>query len=104
MGPHVQTNFLKLATPEWFPFDYLREKFSYRSYHQYAKTFENISKWFKDDLFSLMYVKLHGAKVPPEGIVFYQPSTGKMAKLRRNMFDWYTGKGHRIESVEGKKP
>jgi len=28
-----------------------------------------------------------------EGIVFYSPD-GKMAKLRRDMFDWYTGRTH----------
>lgn len=95
MGPKVQGNFLGLEAPEWFPFAWLRQKAIYRSWGQYPKDFDAISKWFRDDLFSLMYARLHdGEKVPPEGIVFWQPSTGRMAKLRRDMFDWYEGKAH----------
>ena len=59
MGPHIQQNFLELDRPIWFPLDYLKEKASYRSYHKYPKTFENISAWFKDGLFSLMYQRFH---------------------------------------------
>lgn len=91
MGPKIQKNFLALEDPEWFPFEYLRSVAAYKSFHDYDKTFANLSKWFKNDLFSLMYRKLHGIVVQPEGAVFYQPSTGKMAKLRRDMFDWYKG-------------
>jgi hypothetical protein len=96
MGPKVQGNFLGLDAPMWFPFDYLRRKFSYRSYHEHPKTFDGLSSWFKDGLFSLAYSHLHaGDRKPPEGIVFYQPSTGRMAKLRRDMFDWYGGPQHK---------
>jgi len=95
MGPKIQGNFLGLDAPMWFPFDYLRRKFSYRSFHQHPKAFEGLSSWFKDGLFSLVYQHYHeGERVPPEGVVFYQPSTGRMAKLRRDMFDWYQGKRH----------
>jgi len=95
MGPNVQKNFLKLDKPVWYPFEYLKEKATYRSFHKYPKTFENISKWFQIDLFSLMYQRLHNDKVFPEGIVFHHPD-GRMAKLRRDMFDWYEGKRYHI--------
>jgi hypothetical protein len=98
MGPKVQDNFLKLDRPTWFPFDYLKEKASYNSFHKYPKTFENISKWFRDDIFSLMYSRYNGEKKFPEGIVFHHPD-GRMAKLRRDMFDWFTG--HRHKEKEG---
>jgi hypothetical protein len=97
MGPHIQQNFLELDRPIWFPFDYLKEKASYRSYHKYPKTFENISAWFKDGLFSLMYQRFHtSVKRPPEGVVFWHPSKG-WAKLRRDMFDWWDGPRHHGE-------
>lgn len=94
MGPHIQQNFLELDRPIWFPLDYLKEKASYRSYHKYPKTYDNISAWFKDGLFSLMYQRFHEAqKRAPEGIVFWHPD-GRWAKLRRDMFDWWTGPRH----------
>ena len=95
MGPKVQRNFLELDRPEWFPFEYLTNKFCYKSWGRYPKDFDTISKWFQNDLFSLMYVKYHGKKVPPEGVVFYQPSTGWMSKLRMSMWDWYKGEHER---------
>lgn len=94
MGPKIRKNFLNLEEPEWFPFEYLRKTATYNSFHKYEKTFENLSKWFRDDIFSLVYRRIHGQEYPPEGVVFYQPSTGKMARLRRDMFDWYKGDYH----------
>lgn len=94
MGPKIQKNFLKLDAPFWFSFDYLKDNFSYKSFHNYPKTFENISDWFKDGLFSLVYSKYKGEKFPPEGIVFTHRD-GRMAKLRRDMFDWYKGPRHK---------
>lgn len=94
MGPKIQGNFLKLDVPLWFPFEYLKKNFSYRSFHEHPKTFENLSSWFKDGLFSLCASKYRGEKVKPEGIVFHHPD-GRMAKLRCDMFDWYEGKAHK---------
>jgi hypothetical protein len=102
MGPKIQKNFLKLEENVWFPFSYLREKFAYKSFHKYPKTFENISSWFQNDLFSLVYQKYHGEKIQPEGIVFHHPD-GRMAKLRRDMFDWYTGHRHGGYAPQGVK-
>lgn len=98
MGPKIQGNFLKLEEPLWYPFEFLKKNFSYKSFHNYPKTFENISNWFKNDLFSLVHCHLHsGAKVKPEGIVFHHPD-GRMAKLRVDMFDWYKGRRHKDEN------
>jgi hypothetical protein len=37
----------------------------------------------------------------PEGVVFFQPSTGKMAKLRRDQFSWFKGPRHKeMEGVD----
>ncbi len=94
MGPKIQKNFLKLEEPEWFPFDYLKKHFHYKSWGKYPRDFNTISNWFKNDLFSLMYVKLHNEKIQPEGIVFHHID-GRMAKLRGDMFDWYKGSRHK---------
>lgn len=97
MGPKIQGNFLKLEAHLWLPFSHLQKVATYRSFHNYPKTFENISNWFKNNLFSLMYARLHnGEKVKPEGIVFTHPD-GRMAKLRRDMFDWFEGRRHKEE-------
>lgn len=91
MGPKIQGNFLELDAPEWFPFEHLCKKFAYNSWGKYPKDFDTISNWLKNDIFSLAYVRYHGKKIPPEGVVFWQISTGKRAKLRLDMFDWYKG-------------
>ncbi len=97
MGPKIQGNFLKLSEPEWFPFEFLKTRFAYKSFHNYPKTFENISSWFKNDIFSLVYAQFQGGeKVQPEGIVFLHQD-GRMAKLRLDMFDWWAGRRHKEE-------
>lgn len=93
MGPKIQSNFLKLDQPEWFPFEHLKRSATYTSFHKYEKNFDNWSSWFQNDLFSLLYVKLHGEKIQPEGIVFHHPD-GRMAKLRVDMWPWFTGRRH----------
>ena len=100
VGPNIHGNELELEEPIWFPFQYLYgdikgSTFAYKCFHEHEKTFENLSSWFKDYLFSLVYRKFHeGAHKPPEGVVFYHPD-GRMAKLRRDMFDWYEGPRHK---------
>ena len=79
----------------WIPFDtYCRKHLAYKSWGKYPKDFDSISKWFKEDIFSL-FMKKRGIDAKPEGIVFVQPSTGKMAKLRLDMFDWFKGERHK---------
>ncbi len=99
IGPKIQGNPYKLNEPIWIPFNtYARKKLTYKSWGKYPKTYDAISEWFKDGLFSLYMANTTGDKtVQPEGIVFHNVKTGEMAKLRRDMFPWYSGKGHKQE-------
>lgn len=95
IGEKVNGNPLKIQGHLWVPFNtYCREHLAYKSWGKYSKDFETISKWFKDDLFSL-WVRKKGVVQPAEGVVFVQPSTGKMAKLRRDMYAWFEGRKHK---------
>ena len=68
---------------------------AYTCWGKYPKTFESMSEWFKE-LMPLYALRTNGKdEVCPfvEGIVFTHPD-GRMAKLRRDMFDWYEGRRH----------
>jgi len=73
----------------WVPFSYLARKCHWRSWikNQYPKDFESVSNWFKE-LPSLFNQATKLESVMTEGLVFLHPD-GRMAKLRRDMFDWY---------------
>lgn len=88
----------------WIPFaTYSREHLRYKSWGKYPKDYDTLSAWFEQDLLPLYYSRIHGDVLKErdnlhfipyvEGIVFTHPD-GRMAKLRRDMFDWYKGKGH----------
>lgn len=95
IGKKLKNNPYNIDGHIWIPFNtYIRTKLYYKYWGKYPKDFESISKWFQDDIFSL-FLRRKGIKQFPEGIVFVQPSTGKMAKLRRDMFEWYSGVGHK---------
>jgi hypothetical protein len=94
----------QLTEHVWIPFaTYSREHLRYKSWGKYPKDYDTISAWFEKDLLALYYLRIHGknedgdlpgGKAPyVEGVVFTHPD-GRMAKLRRDMFDWYKGKGH----------
>ena len=99
IGPKVNGNPLKLDQHEWYPFEKAVNDLRYKSFHEHARTFENWCSWFKDWLFSRYYQKRAsktGAqdKVFAEGVVFYNlkrraANQVYMAKLRRDMFDWF---------------
>lgn len=90
IGPKVNGNPYKLKEHLWIPFSsYVRKHLTYKSWGKYPKDYKTISNWFKDDIFSLFMRRRDGVIQKPEGIVFVQPSTGKMAKLRLDMFDWW---------------
>lgn len=92
IGIKLQGNPYKLNKHIWIPFEsYAKDHLTYKSWGKYPKDFETISNWFKDDLFSLYHRRLYGTMVKPEGVVFYHPD-GRMAKLRVDMFSWYSGK------------
>ena len=101
IGPKLQGNPYKLKEHLWIPFSsYAQTKLAYNSWGKYPKDFKTISNWFKDDIFSL-FMRRRGVIMKPEGIVFVQLSTGKMAKLRVDMFDWFKGKAHKWYVKDG---
>ncbi len=95
VGEKIQQNPLKFKQRLWIPFKKAYKDLSYHSWHKHPKTYENISSWFKEFLFSLAHKRyaLEDKKIMAEGVVFTHPD-GRMAKLRRDMFDWYTGVRH----------
>lgn len=115
VGRKVQENPYDLSTHIFVPFEWSRNNLRYKSWGEYPQDFDSISRWFKEDLFSLFYSKIHGTSINEctvsdgvycEGIVFTNPHVEApyskenlpdkhhFAKLRRDMFDWYEGKRH----------
>jgi hypothetical protein len=96
IGEKVNGNPYNIKGNVWIPFKtYAAEHLAYKSWGKYPKTFESISEWFKD-LQPLYSWKVHGQEYKNhfvEGIVFTHPD-GRMAKIRRDMFDWYKGNRH----------
>lgn len=94
IGPDINTNLHEVDYPLFVPFPYLLDRCHWKSWvkNKYPKTFDSISTWFKEihSLFSEKNVK---KQIPAEGLIFYHPD-GRMAKLRRDMFDWYDGPRH----------
>lgn len=90
IGPKINGNPYKLDKILWVPFSRLQAKYYYKSWGKYPKTFDAISEWFKE-LMPLFGQKYDSEYV--EGIVFTH-SDGRMAKLRRDMFDWFEGRRH----------
>jgi len=99
IGPKVQGNPYKLDFHEWYPFEKAIADLRYNSFHEHERTFDNWSSWFKDWLHSRYFQKIASKKnidekVFAEGVVFYnlkrkEESKTWMAKLRRDMFDWF---------------
>jgi len=99
IGPKVQANPYKLDFHEWYPFEKAINDLRYKSFHEHERNFDNWNSWFKDWLHSRYYQKIASKKgltdkVFAEGVVFYNlkrkaTSQTYMAKLRRDMFDWF---------------
>jgi len=99
IGPKLQNNPYKLDFHEWYPFEKTIKDLRYNSFNEHERTFDNFSSWFKDFLFSRLYQKIASKKgiddkVWAEGVIFYNlkrkaENKTYMAKLRRNMFDWF---------------
>jgi hypothetical protein len=108
IGEKLNGNPCKIQGHLWIPFTtYCREHLSYKSWHKYPKTFENISDWFRKPIseggiFSL-FMKKRGIDAKPEGIVFHNLKTGQMAKLRMDMFEWFSGRRHDTEAPREKE-
>jgi len=94
IGPKVNGNPYKLNEHLWIPFDgFCQKHLKYKCWGKYPKTFESISEWFKELM--PLYTSMKGDKEGfVEGIVFTHPD-GRMAKLRRDMFDFYKGGRHK---------
>ena len=74
IGKKVQSNPMEIEGHLWIPFSsYSRNHLAYKSWGKYPKDFDTISKWFKDDLFSLFYRRREGKIKKPEGVVFTHP-------------------------------
>lgn len=103
IGPKLHKNPHQVDKHYWIPFQrYAQKHLEYKSYGDHPTDFESISNWFKDGLFSLFHSKWHGTSLDEasvtndvfcEGIMFTHPD-GRMAKLRRDMFEWYDGERH----------
>ena len=98
IGPKLQGNPYNLDNHLWYPFSKAIRHLTYRSFHEHDRNFENWSMWFKDYLVSRFHSKLKTIKnTPPimaEGVVFYnlkrkEQGLTYMAKLRRDMFEWF---------------
>jgi hypothetical protein len=100
IGPKLQGNPYLLTTHVWYPFEKAVGDLRYKSFHEHERTFDNWSSWFKNGLMS-RFVAKRSHKMDPitptvlaEGVVFYnfaRKAQGLtwMAKLRRDMFDWF---------------
>jgi hypothetical protein len=98
IGEKVNGNPYKIKGHLWIPFKtYAKEHLLYKSWGKYPKDFDTISKWFQNDLIPLYSCLVNGSDTRKtgfvEGIVFTHPD-GRMAKLRRDMFEWYVGERH----------
>lgn len=98
IGEKVNSNPYKIKGHLWLPFStFCQKHLRYKSWGKYPKDFNTISEWFKSDLIPLYASMIHGAEGRKngfvEGIVFTHPD-GRMAKLRKDMFDWYNGRRH----------
>lgn len=94
IGPDMNKNIHGADEYYFVPFAYLGEKCHWHSWVQnkYPKDFNTISDWFKE-LPSLFSKRIFKKDTLAEGVVFYG-SNGKLAKLRRDMFEWYDGDDH----------
>lgn len=93
IGEKLHGNPYKVKGHIFIPFAYLQKKYHYKSFGKYPKTFESFSEWFKT-LMPLYTMQNNADKEGfVEGVVFTHPD-GRMAKLRKDMFDWYKGKRH----------
>lgn len=96
VGPKIQSNKYNLKTHIWLPYQgrFFQDKLRIKSWGKYPKTYEAVSEWFEKYLMPIYYkMNNDGEDGFTEGVVFYHPD-GRMAKLRRDMFDWYKGKRH----------
>lgn len=94
IGPGSQGNSYKIEKPLWIPFGtYAQKNLRYESWGKYPNDFESMNGWFKT-LMPLYAGHVGSESKFVEGVVFTHPS-GRMAKLRVDMFDWHSGPQHK---------
>ena len=114
IGPKLQGNPYKLDTHLWYPFERAITDLRYKSFHEHDRTFDNWSTWFHTGLASRFYAKRASKlgltdTVMAEGVIFYNlkrraENKSWMAKLRRDMFDWYYTDTIEIYDYSANKP
>jgi len=88
IGPKLQGNPYNLDCHVWIPFhNYAQKHLRFKSWGKYPKNFETIYTWFQE-LIPLYSRRVGKGSSFIEGIMFTHPD-GRMAKVRRDMFDWY---------------
>jgi hypothetical protein len=94
IGEKIQSNRYKIQGNLWLPYStYFVKHLTYKSWGKYPKDFETISNWFKEII--PLYAMSKGDKDGfVEGVVFHHPD-GRMAKLRKDMFEWFKGARHK---------
>lgn len=106
IGPLVNGNPYGLEKHVWIPFEtYGKNHLAYKSFssRKYERNFESFSEWFKN-LMPLYAMRTQGREAMEtgfvEGVVFYRKN-GDMAKLRKDMWPWFTGPRHKEVDTNG---
>ncbi len=105
MGRISDSKINKLNSWPWFiPRKHQLKKMRYSQFGQVTPTVENISDWLREDLKTHLpsalaphigcgRPKLNSDSYRPSGLLFYQPSTGALARISCDHFDWYYEEG-----------
>lgn len=111
IGEFIQDNPMNVKGTLWIPFNsFGMDKLVYSDWKNVKKDYDSIREWLRNGVRSKLFKLLNGEdkEIIPEGIVFHRPSTGEMAKLRSDMYDfWYedpTHRPHKFKSIKPQKP
>lgn len=113
IGPKIQGNGYNIDKCLFYPFIVASTSLRYKSFEKHPKEFWGWCDWFRLNLRSLFYAKVHKLKFSEpdnikfaEGVVIYQDELSdtnpksKMCKLRRDMYPWYYWEYVHIEGLE----
>jgi RNA ligase len=108
IGEFIQDNPMNVKGTLWIPFNsFGMNELVYDEWINVNKDYESIRQWIKNGVRSKLFKLLNDKDkdIIPEGIVFHRPSTGEMAKLRSDMYDfWYEDQSHRPHKFKSIKP
>jgi len=118
IGQQVNGNQYNLDRHLWIPFHILIEKCRFKFWDDFIKEIHGLPdvEIYKktDQLFRglrSLYKRQKGISgnvdentgfegMASEGIVFYRKNTNEMAKLRRDMFNWFKGNRHKVVKIK----